>query len=85
MAVSQLTVDGGGLALGSSSGDEEGIDLKCILEVEETGLGDQIWDKGVVKKKEESNVTPGYLRNWVGNAIYRHENIERGTKLWGWG
>lgn len=38
MAAIQLTVDGG-LGLGSSCGDEEGLDLKCILEVEETELG----------------------------------------------
>lgn len=38
MAATQLTVDGG-LGLGSSCGDEEGLDLKCILGIEETELG----------------------------------------------
>lgn len=38
VAIIHLTVDGG-LGLGSSRGDGEGVGLQCILEVEETGLG----------------------------------------------
>ena len=60
-ATNQLTVDGG-LGLSSSHGDGEGMNLQCILEVKEIGLGAP-WAMGqeTDEEKKEPDATPKFL------------------------